>query len=124
MEDKNMINWFEIPAVDFERACEFYSTILDIEIYKDKMMEFDMGFMPMPQGRVSGAVVKGEGYTPSSEGTLVYLNGDPDLSDVLSRVEKAGGKILVPKTQITPEYGYMAMIMDTEGNKIGLHSNG
>jgi len=123
MEDKNMINWFEIPAMDFERACEFYSVVLDIEIYKDKMGGFDMGFMPMPEGRVSGALVKGDGYTPSSNGIQIYLNCDPDLNDALGRVVKAGGAILVPKTEITPEFGYFAFIMDTEGNKVGLHSN-
>ncbi|MCC6549554.1 MAG: VOC family protein [Ignavibacteriaceae bacterium] len=124
MSDRNMINWFEIPAVGFERACVFYSKVLGIEIERTAMGEFKMGMMPMFEGKVSGAIVTGEGYTPSLEGVCIYLNADPDLNDALGRVEAAGGKILVPKTPITPEYGFFAVIVDTEGNKIHLHSNG
>jgi predicted enzyme related to lactoylglutathione lyase len=62
-------------------------------------------------------------YKPSSTlGPLIYLNGNPDVQIILDRVEKAGGKILVPKTQISPEYGYMGVFIDTEGNRIGLHA--
>jgi predicted enzyme related to lactoylglutathione lyase len=53
---------------------------------------------------------------------LVYLNANPDVQRVLDKVEKAGGKIIVPKTQISPEYGYMAVIEDTEGNRVAFHS--
>lgn len=124
MSDKNMINWFEIPAVGFERACTFYSKVLGIEIERTTMGEFKMGMFPLSMGKVSGAIVTGEGYVPSTEGVSIYLNADPDLNGALGRVEAAGGKVLVPKTPITPEYGFFAVIMDTEGNKINLHSNG
>lgn len=124
MSDRNIINWFEIPAVGFERACTFYSKVLGIEIERTTMGEFKMGMFPMSMGTVSGAIVTGEGYVPSREGVSIYLNADPDLNDALGRVEAAGGKILVPKTEITPEHGYCAVFVDTEGNKVSLHSNG
>jgi len=110
------INWFEIPAKNFERAVKFYSTILGVGIEKSNMMGFDMGFF-------SGAVVAGDGYVPNDKGTVVYLNGGDDLNTVLSKVEKAGGKVAVPKTKITDEYGFFALFIDTEGNKVGLHSS-
>jgi predicted enzyme related to lactoylglutathione lyase len=62
-------------------------------------------------------------YAPSStQGALLYLNGNPDLQNILSKVVEAGGKIMVPKTQISPEHGYMAVFTDAEGNRIALHS--
>lgn len=119
----NAINWFEIPASDFNRACEFYSEILNGEISKtDSPGGLKMGFLPhFEMGSVGGAVVAGEGYEPSSKGTVPYLNGGEDLSIPLSKVEKAGGKILVPKTSIG-ENGFIAHFIDTEGNRVALHS--
>jgi uncharacterized protein len=119
---KNVINWFEIPVKDFERAKEFYCQILQINMYTQKMGSCMMGFFPMEDPAVGGAIAKGEGYIPGSNGTRIYLNGGDDLSVVLLRVEPAGGRVLVPKTLITPEIGYYALFLDTEGNKLALHS--
>ena len=85
---------------------------------------FDMGFLLYEQqvGRVGGAICFGAGYSPSQQGTLTYLNGGCDLNVVLNRVEKAGGKVVIPKTFIAPEHGYFARFTDTEGNLIALHS--
>jgi len=83
----------------------------------------EMAFFPGEgKGSVSGALCKGPDYTPSTEGALIYLNGNPDLDVVLGRVPNAGGVILLQKVEISPEYGYMAYFLDTEGNKIALHS--
>lgn len=73
---------------------------------------------------VGGALVDSGGFHKPSltDGPLIYLNGNPDLQTILDKVEDAGGKIMVPETEISPEYGYMAVIIDTEGNRIGLHS--
>lgn len=124
--DKNMLNWFEIPVADFERAKKFYETIFDFQMMPMEMGGTMMGFFPFEMGssKVSGAIAKGEMHRPSMDGVIVYLNGNPDLGIVLDRVEAAGGKIMMPKTQITPEIGYMAFLVDTEGNRVGLHSNG
>ena len=117
----NAINWFEIPATNFERAVRFYSEILKFDMHRETMMGSEMGFFPSENG-VGGAVVCGDGYEPTDKGSLVYLNGGEDLAAPLSRVEKAGGKVIVPKTQISPEIGSFALFIDTEGNKVALHS--
>jgi uncharacterized protein len=119
----NVINWFEIPAKNFNRACEFYGAILGGDVHQmDTPSGMKMGFLPgsVPDA-VGGAVVQGEGYEPSNKGSVVYLNGGNDLSVPLAKVEKAGGKILMPKTSIG-ENGFMAHFLDTEGNRIALHS--
>lgn len=120
----NAITWFEIPVVDFERAKKFYSTIYDYQMPDTMVGSVRMGFLLYEQqiGRVGGAICFGAAYSPSQQGTLPYLNGGSDLTTVLDRVEKAGGKIVVPKTFIAPEHGYFAKFIDTEGNLIALHS--
>ncbi len=121
----NVINWFEIPANNFERACKFYSTVLDGTVQEMDSPEGapKMGFLPgfEPGNGVGGAVVAGEGYEPSASGSVVYLNGGDDLAVALGRVEDAGGKIVAPKMAIG-ENGFIAHFMDTEGNRVALHS--
>lgn len=119
---KNALNWFEIPATDFDRAVKFYSAILGTEIQTTEMNEYKMGFFPSDEGGVGGAVVAGEYCTPSADGAVVYLNAGNDLSDILGRVEANGGKVIMPKMLITEEIGYMAYFLDTEGGKVALHS--
>jgi predicted enzyme related to lactoylglutathione lyase len=120
----NIINWFEIPVEDFDRAKKFYEAILNIEMPTMEMGGATMGFFPYEpgNGKVSGAICKGEGYHVSRMGPKLYLNGNPDLSIMLDRVKKAGGEVLVQKELITPENGFMAVFRDTEGNHIYLHS--
>jgi predicted enzyme related to lactoylglutathione lyase len=122
---KNALNWFEIASTDFERAVKFYETI-----FAFSMTRMDLGDGPRmalfpvdPSQGVGGAVCHHpDWYKPSKEGTLVYLAADPDLAPILARVHDAGGKVLVPKKQISPEYGYMAVFLDSEGNRVALHS--
>ncbi len=120
---KNALNWFEIPVTDYERAKTFYETILSVQIGEMPFPEGRYGFFPadMMNGGVGGALVLCEGYVPSTQGTLVYLNGGDDLGTPLSKVESAGGKVLMPKTSIG-ENGFMAQFLDTEGNRVALHS--
>jgi predicted enzyme related to lactoylglutathione lyase len=122
----NAINWFEIPAVDFDRAVTFYTKVLGQKMHIQEMGGIQMGFLSMGEdsapGEVGGAVCFGEFYKPASDGAILYLNGGKDLNEPLSRVEAAGGKVLMPKTQITEEIGYMAMFMDSEGNRMAFHS--
>ena len=117
----NAINWFEIPAADFNRAVKFYSEVLDFEMQTLEMGDAQRGFFPSKDKGVGGCVSYGNGQKPNAEGSTVYLNGGDDLSTPLSRVEKAGGSIVMPKTAIG-ENGYIALFMDTEGNKVALHS--
>ncbi len=121
---QHAINWFEIPVDDFDRARMFYSRLYDYEMPEMQMGPSRMGFLPFVQGagHVGGAIVKIDGFLPARHGTMVYLNGGDDLTTILSRVEPAGGKVLVDKTQITPEIGYYATFLDSEGNQVALHS--
>ena len=119
---KNALNWFEIPATDFNRARIFYETVLEITmIMPFEGMKYAMFPSDMEQGAVGGGLVEEQGYEPSEKGSLVYLNGGDDLAVPLSRVEAAGGKILIPKMSIGAN-GYMAQFTDTEGNRVALHS--
>ena len=123
-QNENAINWFEISVSDIARAKKFYETILEIEMPVDNMMGMDMAFFPYDpgNGKVAGALVKSDMHKPSADGAKIYLNGNPDLALALGKVEAAGGKIIMPKTNIGPAVGNMAFFTDTEGNVIALHS--
>jgi len=121
---ENALNWFEISATDINRAQKFYETIFGISMHQQEMMGMKMAFFPGDMsGKVSGALVEGPDHKPSTEGAKIYLNGNPDLQTALSKIEGAGGKVLMPKTKITDDIGYMAFFIDTEGNSVALHSN-
>ena len=122
----NAISWFEIGTTDLDRATKFYETIFGVSLIPMDLPNIKMRMFPIDnmQTGIGGALVDSGGFhKPSAtEGPLIYLNGNPDVQNILDKVEAAGGKIMVPKTEISPEYGYMAVILDTEGNRIGLHS--
>jgi len=122
----NALNWFEIPVSDFARGKKFYETIFDYQMPEMDMGPVHMGFFlyDQPGGKTGGAICKSEIHIPSDTGSLIYLNCQPDLQVMLDRVEAAGGKIVTPKTKIGGQenLGFWAVIMDTEGNKVALHS--
>ncbi len=122
----NAISWFEIGTTDLERATKFYEAIFGVKLTALDLPNIKMRMFPLDDmmTQVGGALVFSGGFhKPSAtDGPLIYLNANPDLQNVLDKVDVAGGKIMVPKTEISPEYGYMAVIIDTEGNRIGLHS--
>jgi predicted enzyme related to lactoylglutathione lyase len=116
------ISWFEIPAKNLERAKAFYEAVLDVKMALPfPEMKYAMFPADMQNGEIGGGLVQEEGYEPSQHGTLVYLNGGDDLDLPLSRVEAAGGEIILPKTSIGPN-GFMARFVDTEGNRVAFHS--
>jgi predicted enzyme related to lactoylglutathione lyase len=123
---KNAINWFEIPATDLDRATKFYETIFEVKLNPIDTPNIKMRLFPLddPMNEVGGSVVNSGGFhNPSAtDGPLIYLNGNPDVQIVLDRIVAAGGSIQVPKTEISAEYGFMAVFIDTEGNRIALHS--
>ncbi len=118
----SFVSIFEIPATDISRAVNFYQTILGIKIEKMDFPGMEMGIFPYEEQVVTGVIIKGEGYQPSADGVTLYLNGGQDLQVILDKVEKNGGKILVPKSPHADESGYFAIFIDSEGNKMGLHS--
>jgi len=122
---KNAISWFEIPVKNFDRAKKFYEEVLQVELENMDMGDPDSRMAVFPSdgenGGVGGSIFYGEGYEPSRQGSLIYLNGGDDLSEPLSRVENAGGKILLDKMAIG-KYGFIAQFSDTEGNRIAFHS--
>lgn len=119
---KSFISIFEIPATDISRAVDFYQAILDINIEKMEFPEMQMGIFPYEGQMVTGVIMKGKGYKPSADGVTIYLNGGNNLQIILDKVEKNGGEIIVPKSLHADESAYYAIFIDSEGNKIGLHS--
>ena len=122
----NPVGWFEVPVTDMDRAIRFYNTVFDTELSKNLMGHLEMAWFPEAESGIgaAGSLVKyPDAYKPSMDGVLVYFTAQSgDLSIELGRVEKAGGKIVIPRRLITEEIGYMAVFIDTEGNRIALHS--
>lgn len=116
-----VVSWFEIPVLNMNRAVGFYSRVFSIKMELAGNGEHAMAFFPNPAGEVGGALVAGRGCTPSGTGTLVYLNAGHDLSHSLIHVADAGGRVVMGKTALG-EAGFFAIIIDTEGNKVALHS--
>lgn len=125
----NVITWFEIPVLDTARAKKFYETILDIEMRTQHFPETDEeltffpsipGVIQASSGRVTGALVRNARSKPSAEGTTVYLNAYPVLQTVIDKIAAAGGKVIVPRTEIPA--GFIAVFIDTEGNKVAIHA--
>ena len=123
-EKENALNWFEISVSDIARAKKFYETIFGIQMTDMEMGGMKMSMFPMENmnGKVSGALVQGPMYKPSADGAKIYFNGNPDLQAALDKVTAAGGQIVMPKTKIGDDIGYMAFFVDSEGNTVALHS--
>lgn len=118
---KDFVSWFEIPALNFEKAVEFYNHIYQIKMELSVSATHSMALLPA-HGGIGGAVVVGPGSIPGQTGPLVYLNGGKDLQAILTRVGEAGGRVIMPKTFINEESGYFAIFIDCEGNKLALHA--
>jgi predicted enzyme related to lactoylglutathione lyase len=118
---RHAISWFELSVTDLERAVAFYTTILGTPLAEAAEAD-DRRFAMFPaEDGVSGAIVQGDGYLPSTEGALVFLNAGDILQPVVDRVEAAGGRVLLPRMDMG-QWGVAAFIVDTEGNKVALHA--
>ena len=118
----SVINWFDIPATDLDRAARFYETVLAISLIRENMLGARMAIFPAKPGEATGAIIARDGVTPGTSGSTIYLKAGADLSSALGRVPAAGGKVLHPKTFIKEGWGYFAIILDSEGNSVGLQS--
>lgn len=119
-----MVSWFEIPVLDMDRAVAFYNKIFDINIKSQDFGGVQMGWFPYAEGKegASGSLIQNDNYIPSNtHGVAIYFSSS-DVQVQLDRVEAAGGTIAQSKTQISPEVGYMGLFIDSEGNRIALHS--
>ncbi len=117
----NRIVWCDIPVVDLDRAIRFYSAVLGAEVKKESFPEMAIGMLPHGSEEVGACLFTSDNEAPGREGPLVYLNVEERMDDALSAVEKNGGKVLKRKHQIG-QYGFRAVILDSEGNRIALHS--
>lgn len=118
------VSWFEIPVTEMDRAIRFYETVFDTVLERQQFGDVLMAWFPWNdqlKGAGGSLIFSGDHYLPSHKGTLVYFSSD-DVSIELGRVKKAGGIVLQPKTQISPDIGYMALFEDSEGNRVALHS--
>jgi len=116
-----LVSWFEIPALNHERAKKFYSELFQLELSTEVMGDFIMSFFP-GENEVLGAIISGDGCTPSQVGPLIYLNAGNDMEAMVQRIASAGGMVVLPKTLINEENGYFAIFIDSEGNRIALHA--
>ena len=118
---EHLLNWVEIPVTDLERAKHFYSAIFaGIEFVEMEQNGNKYALFPSKDQFNAGALVQGAYYKPSSDGICIYLDGGKDMDNILKHVENAGGEVIMPKTYTGKEAAYVGMLVDTEGNKIGL----
>jgi hypothetical protein len=122
MPKQDALTWFEIPAADFRRATRFYEAVLGASLKTATMGEATMAVFPYQEPGVGGCIIDGNGHVPSSKGTVVYLNAAPRIDDALARVAEAGGSVVLPKTALPANMGFFAHVIDTEGNRVGLHA--
>jgi predicted enzyme related to lactoylglutathione lyase len=119
---KNLCAMFEISVEDFDRAKGFYEKILGIETTEMNILNTQIGMFPIKEYLNWGCISKCDQHRPSRDGTLIYLNADNDMEGMLEKVKSAGGEILTPKTKLNDQLGFLTVFLDTEGNRIGLHS--
>lgn len=117
------ITWFEIPAHDLNRAADFYAKVVGKQLTRETMGERELAVFPYERtSGVGGCVMTGAAFEPSASGSLVYLNVGEDLDAALTRVAHAGGKVALAKTALPNDMGHFAHIIDSEGNRVGLHA--
>jgi uncharacterized protein len=118
-----VITWFEIPAYDLERAARFYEAALETSLQREVVGGVPMALFAHSDAETGGGIVfNPPELKPDQKGVVVYLNAHPSVTAVLDRVEKAGGKRQGPALELPNNYGYIGFIIDTEGNRVGLHA--
>jgi predicted enzyme related to lactoylglutathione lyase len=117
-----VVAWFEIPSVDFDRAVRFYEAALDVKLNRQQFGDQPIAVFSYEEPATGGAIVHNPSIKPARDGVCVYLNAQPTVDAVLARIEKAGGKTDGPVIELPQDIGYIAFFIDTEGNRVGLHS--
>ena len=119
---KNAVVWSEIAVSDLKRATAFYEKLLDGKLKHENFGPFRLALFPHAADGVGGCLMQGEGYEPSAKGTVTYLAAAPGIDAALERARAAGAKLLMPKTELPGNQGFIAHVADSEGNRIGLHA--
>jgi uncharacterized protein len=119
---QNALNWFEIPVADLPRATQFYEAVLGKTLRQESMGPAQMAVFTYDQEGVGGCLYKAPGVLPSDQGAIVYLDANPSIDAVLQRVRAQNGDVTLAKTALPPGMGYFAHIIDSEGNRVGLHA--
>jgi predicted enzyme related to lactoylglutathione lyase len=117
-----VLSWFEIPTADLERAVRFYESALGVTLRREEIGGIPIALFPYTEPATGGALVQHPAQKPSADGVIVYLNAQPGVDAVLARVTKAGGAVQGPVVELPREIGYIGFFIDSEGNRIGLHS--
>lgn len=115
------INWFEIPSADFSRATRFYESLFETKLTQETSGPLEMAIFTDASGEAHGCVTHGDGYEPGGNGPVIYLDSPSPIEQFLARVEPAGGKIKMGKTELPNDIGFIAHFIDTEGNRLALH---
>jgi uncharacterized protein len=118
----NALNWFEIPVADLNRAIKFYERVLSKPLRQEAMGPVQMAVFSYDQKGVGGALMKAPEMTPHRDGAIVYLNAAPSIDATLARIADAGGSVALPKTALPEGMGFFAHMIDTEGNRVGIHA--
>jgi predicted enzyme related to lactoylglutathione lyase len=119
---RSALTWFEIPTVDFERARAFYDAILETTLRTEAFGPARIALFPYERPGIGGCLDEGSASRPSQDGVVVYLDATGRLDRALELAVSAGGRIAAPKTALPPGMGHVAHIIDTEGNRVGLHA--
>jgi uncharacterized protein len=122
MSPANIAIWFDIPVDDLDRAMRFYEQVIGSPLQRYSAPSIEGALFP--ERGVTGTLLKGEGFVPGTNGSVIYLDGGSDLSSMLERAGLAGGRVLLPKTEIEGDRGFFAYFLDSEGNRVGIHSTG
>ena len=118
---KNQFVWVDIPVTNLDRAIEFYSAVLGEKLTKESAPGFSFGLFPNAETNVAGCLYLSDDNKPSENGPLVYLNAEGKIDKAINAVKTNGGKVIQEKHQMG-EHGYRAIIIDSEGNRIAVHS--
>ncbi len=119
----NAISWFEIPANNLDRASEFYGKVIGQSLVRETMGPIELAVFPFERkAGIGGCIMTVDYLKPSDSGNLVYLSVEDDIDSALTRAQQAGGRIALGKTALPGDMGHYAHIIDSEGNRVGLHA--
>lgn len=123
---RTAIAWFEIPVADLDRAQRFYESLLDARLQREPMGPQTLAVLPYAVPGVGGALVHGGPLAvpgaAAASGPLIYLNAGPRLDDAVARALAAGGRLVSERVDLPDGMGSFVHLLDTEGNRIGLHA--